>query len=118
MNQYVDSAISNLRKRLEQDQLMLTEYVIKIIYSHIVKSGDDCVDGGAHVAFHTKSLAFCCGDGGMVYAFEVLPTCLDTIEKVIYRNAIKNIKVINRALTRIPQGKMRFYFKSPPLAST
>lgn len=50
------------------------EQMLEEFYSDLLRSGDICIDVGAHVGRHTFPLARCVGLGGRVFAFEPIPT--------------------------------------------
>jgi len=49
------------------------ERMLEDFYSSLLRSGDVCVDVGAHVGRHTFPLAYCVGPRGRVFAFEPIP---------------------------------------------
>lgn len=49
------------------------EQMLENFYSGLLRSGDACVDVGAHVGRHTLPLARCVGPRGRIFAFEPIP---------------------------------------------
>ncbi|MEO9228664.1 MAG: FkbM family methyltransferase [Devosia sp.] len=49
------------------------EQMLEDFYTNLLRSGDVCVDVGAHVGRHTFPLARCVGARGRIFAFEPIP---------------------------------------------
>lgn len=62
-----------------------------------LRSGDICIDIGAHVGYYTLLAAKLVGPGGHVYAFEPSPDVYRTLVLNLERNAVANVTALNVA---------------------
>lgn len=100
----------------KQDTNIL-EDIITSIYSNLVKSGDICVDGGAHLGVHTLPLARLTGEKGKVYAFEPLPDFAKKLQqKILYEN-LQNVIIIENALSNKKKTVNFHFVKNAPAYS-
>ncbi len=81
---------------------------IKETFKKYVKEGDTVVDIGAHIGYHTLTLAKLVGEKGKVYAFEPCPEIFELLKKNVNVNCYKNVILINKAVSN-STGKQRFY---------
>jgi len=68
------------------------------ICAQIVKSGDTVLDIGANIGLVTLWLARLVGKNGKVHAFEPNPELQNTLEKVLERNRLSNVRLHQIAL--------------------
>ncbi|MEK6968833.1 MAG: FkbM family methyltransferase [Nanoarchaeota archaeon] len=68
-------------------------------FKNYVKEGDTVVDIGAHIGYHTLTLAKLVGEKGKVYAFEPCPEIFELLKKNINVNGYKNVILINKAVS-------------------
>jgi FkbM family methyltransferase len=75
------------------------EYEKQTLFTQIIHQGSVVFDLGAHVGFHSLLASVLVGSQGKVYAFEPMPNNLYYLKKHIRINDIKNITVIDAAVS-------------------
>ncbi|MEL6457006.1 MAG: FkbM family methyltransferase [Cyanobacteria bacterium J06636_27] len=75
------------------------EYEKQTLFTKTIHKGSVVFDLGAHVGFHSLLASVLVGSQGKVYAFEPMPKNLSYLKEHIKINKIKNIAVINAAVS-------------------
>lgn len=105
--------VKTLSLQEKLSQLMnssMLENLIQTIYHQIIKKGDICIDGGAHVGHHTFPMSRLSGSHGVVHAFEVIPNLLASLSQKIESNQnFNNIILYPKALSQ-ESGKFLDFF--------
>jgi FkbM family methyltransferase len=78
------------------------------LMERIVKEGDTVLDIGANIGFDTLMLSKLVGEKGRVYAFEPDPITFELAKKNLEANNIKNVELINKAVSH-EKGEVTFY---------
>ncbi len=94
---------------LLKENHFLIEDLIEKIYSTIIKKGDICVDGGAHIGRHTIPLATLVGEEGKVYAIEPVPSNLEILLIRLSKLHLNNTFCYQNALSNINDQQCSFY---------
>lgn len=69
------------------------------VFQKYIKKGDTVIDIGAHIGYHTLSLAKLVGEKGKVYAFEPCPNNFNLLKKNIEVNGYTNVELIQKAVS-------------------
>lgn len=78
------------------------------IIKDTVKEGDVVLDVGGHIGFYTLVFSKLVGETGKVYTFEPNPDNFAILKKNIEVNNIKNVILVNKALSD-KEGKLKLY---------
>ena len=73
-----------------------------------IKSGDIVIDAGANIGMFTIRAAKIVGNSGSIIAVEPQDTNIEYLKENIRLNALKNVKVINKALYQHDNEKVHF----------
>lgn len=73
-----------------------------------VKAGDTVLDIGAHIGYHTLTMAKLVGPGGKVYAFEPDPVNFALLKKNIEVNGYQNVVLWQKAVSN-KNGQEKLY---------
>lgn len=93
------------------------EFLIKIIYSSILKEGDFTIDGGANIGRHTIPMAQIVGEKGLVLAFEPLSQCAEVLRSKCISQKLTNIVIIQKALgSTIGQTEFTYVLRNTGLS--
>ena len=88
---------------------------IRLIYTHILRSGDNAIDCGSHTGKHTIPIAECIGPLGKVYAFEPIPEKNKLLRQKITQQGIRNIELRECAVgDSIVESKTFYYIRNDP----
>lgn len=83
----------------------------KEIFKKLIRVGDIVLDVGAHIGYHTLTMARLVGDKGKVIAFEPDPINFAILEKNIAANKYSNITAIKKGIAESTKNSNRdFYF--------
>src|SRR5215213_5224877 len=85
-------------RRLFKTGMLGSEYQDIYHLKNIIRSGDHCVDIGAHLGYYTFQLSKLVGAHGKVIAIEPVSKFHGVLEKIIYRKKYKNITLHRVAL--------------------
>lgn len=81
------------------------------IFKKLIRFRDVVLDVGAHIGYHTLTMARLVGDAGKVVAFEPDPTNFALLEKNIAANKYSNVKAIKKGVAESTENSDRnFYF--------
>lgn len=73
-------------------------HIVKEILSN-TKDGDVCIDVGANIGHHTIIMSQNVGDTGKIHAYEPIPKIKEQLTKSLLLNEIKNVNVLQIALS-------------------
>lgn len=76
----------------------LYEPEVSNIFLQVIKEGDNILDIGANIGYHSIFLSRLTGETGKVYSFEPIKRLCEQIKNSIQLNSINNIQVYNYAL--------------------
>lgn len=68
------------------------------------------IDVGANIGYYTIQIGRSLGNSGMLYAFEPCQYQYDQLKKNVELNDLKNVSIIKKIVSEIPQPEMRIYF--------
>jgi FkbM family methyltransferase len=83
-----------------------TEPLVQDFLQRNVRPGDVVLDVGANVGFFTLIAARLVGSEGRVYAFEPLPSNVETLRRNVELNALANVEIIEAAVGAV-EGRAR-----------
>lgn len=75
------------------------EYNKRILFEKVITETSTVYDIGAHVGFYTLLSSILVGEKGKVFAFEPLPRNLYYLNKHLRLNGIKNVEVVEAAVS-------------------
>lgn len=73
-----------------------------------IKVGDTVLDIGAHIGYHTLTMAKLAGPGGKVYAFEPDPMSFALLKKNVEVNGYQNVVLVQKAVSN-KNGQEKLY---------
>lgn len=94
---YIDKGDNTISQQLVQNGKW-EEFETEIFKKNI-KEGDVVIDIGAHIGYYTLIAAKKVGVNGWVYAFEPDPRNFMLLEKNVHVNNLKNVVLVNKAVT-------------------
>jgi FkbM family methyltransferase len=65
---------------------------------NLIKTGDNCIDIGAHLGYFTFELSRLAGQQGHVYAIEPMSKFFNTIKNMVAHKKLKNITLFQNAM--------------------
>ncbi|MBX3670105.1 MAG: FkbM family methyltransferase [Rhodocyclaceae bacterium] len=74
------------------------EYIIKALYTSVLKEGNMAIDGGANQGRHTFPMAKLVGNGGLVLGFEALPDYAARLRTALAAANVSNATIVNKAI--------------------
>ncbi len=78
-------------QRLYKTGRLGVDYQDIYFLKHLVRSGDYCIDIGAHLGYFTIELSRLCGNNGRVYAIEPMSKFYNTLAAIVEKKHLKNI---------------------------
>jgi FkbM family methyltransferase len=91
------------------------EYAKQRLFARSIQPGTVVFDLGANVGFFTLIAAIRTGTGGRVYAFEPLPRNVDFLRRHLDHNRIRNVEVVEAAVSDSSGSAAFEEFESPAL---
>lgn len=90
-------------------QSNVLEFVIELVYSKLILTGDTVIDGGAHAGLHTIPMARLVGGSGKVIAVEALERFAHNIlhNNLLSENLRDAVSIFNVALGK-EEGRLKF----------